>query len=1027
MHKNEIEIAKNELALVDDLFAKGRYKDILQLFNRVLPIFHSHQLWEDYIELLIETASITGYLNQYEKSVSSLNQAIEIGKIQLPTPHLLQAKAYYVLAVSKWRQNDFKESLLNHQKALGIKQNLPETTQEDCLDNYLQIGICYGKISRHNEALKYILKSLNICQEIYHEYNNHYVLIYNEIGWNHLSKGDYTKALYYYRKTLDIQQQIVGRNHPKTLEIFSALGVIYSRQGDLIEALHHYKESLSIAQYLRQQDATYHRIFWIIANAHHNIGSCYLKKEALEQALSHHQKALSQWLEICKSNDPILAISYDKHALCFEKQGDHIKALAYYEKALNIRLEVFGEQHPTTARSYLNIGLLKPLEEQLNYFEKALHTRQELFGGKHPDIGATYEQIGKWHMAHLQWEKALNFLHQGVCSLYEDWEANSLAIEAIPPFEKMSDGAILLQLLQAKSQCFQALHAISQQATYQKAANAHMVAACDLIDHIRLSYKAEGSKLFLSKMTRKIYGETINTLLEGNLSENKFSLAHTTFQVAEKSRAAVLLGNMKDFDAKIASNIPAELLEEEQQLKLELSYLNQRIQQAAFKQTDEETIQNWQSQYFQFKQKYDALTEQFEKDFPEYFQLKYNTASIDVTILQSSLTPQSAMIEYFVDEAHLYIFWVTQTQFEVVRVEETKSLEKMVRQFIRTLNSGSQRRFAKAASQLYAWLLQPIVHLLEGEKTIQHLIFIPDDCLFMLPFDALLQPHSQRYLIEDYQVSHHYSASLWYLIRQKQQQNNTSKKDSFLGFAPIVFGKQSLKSGDVLPPKSTSGYTLDSQSKRRIVLKSGDSLEEMEALEESEVEVQKVFQLFEDKHLKAKAFFYESANKTNLLKQVEGYKYILISTHGFVNKEVPSLSGLLLAKSPMNTVEEGVDIGGKMDIENANKLFLSETYHLPLSADLVVLSSCESGIGEVLKGEGMIALNRGFLHAGASNVLYSLIKVPQDATSELVQIFFQEILENGKSYPEALQLAKCQLIAQKYELRDWAGFALLGG
>ncbi len=108
-------------------------------------------------------------------------------------------------------------------------------------------------------------------------------------------------------------------------------------------------------------------------------------------------------------------------------------------------------------------------------------------------------------------------------------------------------------------------------------------------------------------------------------------------------------------------------------------------------------------------------------------------------------------------------------------------------------------------------------------------------------------------------------------------------------------------------------------------------------------------------------------------------------------------------------------------------LHTSETYHLNLNADLVVLSSCESGVGELKVGEGMMALNRGFLYAGAGNIVYSLFKVPQDSTSQLTQTLFRYILE-GESYASALRKAKLELIADEMmEPMDWAGFALVGG
>ncbi|MGB0931643.1 MAG: CHAT domain-containing protein, partial [Chitinophagales bacterium] len=78
------------------------------------------------------------------------------------------------------------------------------------------------------------------------------------------------------------------------------------------------------------------------------------------------------------------------------------------------------------------------------------------------------------------------------------------------------------------------------------------------------------------------------------------------------------------------------------------------------------------------------------------------------------------------------------------------------------------------------------------------------------------------------------------------------------------------------------------------------------------------------------------------------------------------------------------------------------------------------------KGEGMMSINRGFLYAGAKNVVYTLFKVLDKPSSELCQAFFAEVLE-GKSYSEALRLAKLQLIQQKdLDPKSWCGFVLLG-
>lgn len=105
---------------------------------------------------------------------------------------------------------------------------------------------------------------------------------------------------------------------------------------------------------------------------------------------------------------------------------------------------------------------------------------------------------------------------------------------------------------------------------------------------------------------------------------------------------------------------------------------------------------------------------------------------------------------------------------------------------------------------------------------------------------------------------------------------------------------------------------------------------------------------------------------------------------------------------------------------------MEETYQLQLQADLVVLSSCESGIGALTKGEGMMAVNRGFLYAGAKNVVFTLFKVLDKTSSELTQNLFTHILK-GDNFVTALRKAKLALIEQEgIDPKSWSGFVLLG-
>ena len=138
------------------------------------------------------------------------------------------------------------------------------------------------------------------------------------------------------------------------------------------------------------------------------------------------------------------------------------------------------------------------------------------------------------------------------------------------------------------------------------------------------------------------------------------------------------------------------------------------------------------------------------------------------------------------------------------------------------------------------------------------------------------------------------------------------------------------------------------------------------------------------------------------------------ATHGLLNEKNPRLSGLVLARDDTSK-EDGV-------------LRLGEVYNLRLAADLVVLSACETGLGQVARGEGTIGLTRGFLYAGAASALVSLWQVSDATTSDLMVDFYDAMLR-GTDKPTALREAKRRLIRRQPEYAKpyyWAPFILIG-
>ena len=146
------------------------------------------------------------------------------------------------------------------------------------------------------------------------------------------------------------------------------------------------------------------------------------------------------------------------------------------------------------------------------------------------------------------------------------------------------------------------------------------------------------------------------------------------------------------------------------------------------------------------------------------------------------------------------------------------------------------------------------------------------------------------------------------------------------------------------------------------------------------------------------------------------YKYLHFATHGMVNESKPQLSRIFLKNSE--------------DDDEDGSLFSGEIYNINIHADLVCLSACETGLGKVSKGEGIIGLSRALLYAGAENLIVSLWTVADKSTSELMIDFYNNHLHTTtyNTFSGALRKAKLKLIQNQEFSRPyyWAPFVLIG-
>jgi CHAT domain-containing protein len=140
------------------------------------------------------------------------------------------------------------------------------------------------------------------------------------------------------------------------------------------------------------------------------------------------------------------------------------------------------------------------------------------------------------------------------------------------------------------------------------------------------------------------------------------------------------------------------------------------------------------------------------------------------------------------------------------------------------------------------------------------------------------------------------------------------------------------------------------------------------------------------------------------------------ATHGLINNQHPELSGVVLSL---------VDEQGR---PQNGFLRLYDIYNLRLEANLVVLSACQTALGKQIKGEGLVGITRGFMYAGAVQIVSSLWQIDDRATAEFMRRFYEAVLVEGARPAAALRAAQISMWKDKRWERPhyWAAFTLQG-
>lgn len=353
--------------------------------------------------------------------------------------------------------------------------------------------------------------------------------------------------------------------------------------------------------------------------------------------------------------------------------------------------------------------------------------------------------------------------------------------------------------------------------------------------------------------------------------------------------------------------------------------------------------------------------------------------------VEKSLGPSSVILEYVVADPKSFCLVVSRTGSHIVSLASKEQINTLVTRYLKAVKSRGPAR--EEGRNLYDVLLRPIPEASQNET----LMIVRDARLHLVPFEGLVDG-SGRYVVEAHTVVYEPSATGFYLLAQERRRPHAFAHNL------LAVGGVPYRPKELMQNSLTRGY--DPNELSDLPASKDEVLAAVAALRGP------------DNTLLLGSAASESAFKSADLAE---YRIIHLAVHGFANTANPDDSALVLLSNP----------GGAED----GFLRVSEIVQLRLNADLVILSACDTAIGPVQGEEGIAALSRAFLLAGANAVISTLWSI-EDAYSLVVMTHFYRHLAGREPAAKALTEAKRDtlrefgLAAAPYH---WAGFIFEGG
>lgn len=888
-------------------------------------------------------------------------------------PEYNSAGKIYEEYLEQLNSGQFLKARSTLEEMLIYIDDLPEYNQ--CLI-YNNLGLINWNLGQYNESEHYYNEAILMSPNIDDKSNHLKVSIYNNQAILQKQLGKYSIALEYYEKAEGILTESPiseSRQYDQFSMIQFNKAVTYFKLHRFNKAIKLFEESLAIKQ---KYDLSY------IGSVYYNLARCFSELGVPNLANQNYQNSINQWIQEYDSSYYELANIYVEYGHFLVNQGKASQGLDYYSRALNNYLTNYGSNHTYTASCLKQIG--EHFREQnaykisLEYLQSALISVCPEFREINVLSNPTrVEGLLDLELLKIYRSKIVTLVGFANLILSQTTDISSKGnstsnYKLFQSADKTTKDSILSILNFALETCQEAVR---------------------VLHRIQGSYLTQESRLYLAENQKDVFIEGIEVAMLLNNISGKDRYIEEAYEFASLGKTLELNFEMSEKEMLYLGSLQDSASTELLALKGTIdSYSNLIHIEQIKKEPDFSNITRWKEKRFDLRRDYESLYEVVigQEVKMESDSIQFGKGSLSE--LQSKLGRNKTVIEYSISNVEneeyrkLYAFIITkndchiyEARLDTTFVKDIAVVHDHLNEYDPFASGNNQDSILKnSLKSLYESLIEPIELQIDGT----HLIIIPDDQIAQIPFDALLKKNKAdkststeySYLVNDYEISYVPNSS--FIHKSKY---------------PSLWRTPKLK----VIARDHSSLIRD-ESKLQFLSSVSNEIEIL-------------------LNILNGLIVPENYTKVELLREIEGGELLHFALHSTPTDVMYSSAYMVL--------------NDFSDSAFNNLLFDYEIDPLHMSASLVVMNACESGSGELYRGEGMLSLSRSFMLAGAKSVVHTLWPVDDKASTSIITEFYHG-LSGGLDKSRSLREAKLKYIDESFPTFShpyyWAGYQLVG-